>query len=171
MTVNGLKGRIQGPRRVNELEKLLNLDSGTWIEEIDNTISESLLIGKEKDAIVKVRVNQSVYREMLLNKHKKCCLCGVSDSRILIASHIKPWSQSMSVEKADVYNGLLLCPNHDKVFDKGFITFNNQGDIIISKELSYNDRIFLNLRDNIKIILPEKRLKYMEYHSEYIFQK
>lgn len=171
LVANGLKGRIQGPRRVNELETLLNTNNGAWIEEIDNTASETMLIGKEKDVIIKARVNQSVYREMLLSKHKKCCLCGVTDSRLLIASHIKPWSQSNSEEKVDVYNGLLLCPNHDKVFDSGLITFNNQGEIIISNELSCNDKIFLNLREDMKIELSEKSAKYMEYHRKNIFIK
>ena len=171
LVANGLKGRIQGPRRLNELGTLLNTTNGAWAEEIDNTIFENTLKGKEKDIIIKARVNQSVYRDMLLEKHKKCCLCGVSDRRMLIASHIKPWSHSESEEKLDVYNGLLLCPNHDKVFDTGLITFNNHGDIIISNELSSNDRIFLNIRDNMKIDLPEYSIKYMEYHRTNIFQK
>ena len=167
---NGLKGRIQGPRRVNELGELLNANN-IWVEEIDNIIDKTMLKGKEKEVIIKTRVNQSVYREMLLKKYKKCCLCGVSNFRLLIASHIKPWSQSKSEEKLDVYNGLLLCPNHDKVFDSGLITFNDQGNIIISNELNANDRAFLNIRDDIRIELSENCMKYMKYHRNNVFQK
>lgn len=47
--------------------------------------------------------------------------CGVSDEHFLIDSHIKPWSQSNNQEWLDVNNGLLLCPNHDALFDKGII--------------------------------------------------
>ncbi|EEQ58937.1 hypothetical protein CBFG_02647 [Clostridiales bacterium 1_7_47FAA] len=171
LTANGMRGRIQGPRRVNELETFLNQEQEDWVESVDNIISESLLEGKEKETIIKARVNQSVYRERLLQKHKKCCLCGVSESRVLIASHIKPWSQCNPKEKVDGYNGLLLCPNHDKVFDIGLITFNDNGNIMISHKLSYNDRISLNLRDDMKITLPEKSAKYIEYHRKHIFLK
>ena len=125
LVTNGLKGRIQGPRKANELVILLNTNNYMWSEEIDNMISESAL--KEKDVITKARINQSIYRDMLLNKHKKCCLCGVSDRRMLIASHIKLWSRSESEEKIDVYNGLLLCPNHDKLFDSGLLHLTIKG--------------------------------------------
>lgn len=171
LRANGMRGIIQGPRRVNELATLLNSDRKTWVDEIEDTITTIPLIGKEKDVIVKARVNQSIYREMLLDKHQHCCLCGVSDSRVLIASHIKPWCQSDSEEKVDINNGLLLCPNHDKVFDSGLITFSDEGNIIISDELSSNDRIFLNLRNDMKISLTEKSVEYMKYHRNNIFKK
>lgn len=93
----------------------------------------------------------------------------MSENRVLIASHIKPWSQCKPEEKIDEHNGLLLCPNHDKVFDSGLITFSNNGSIMISDELNYNDRIFLNLRDDMKITISEKSIKYMEYHRKHIF--
>ena len=168
---NGLKGRIQGPRRVNELENLLNFNNDTWVKEIDNISTDNSLIGKEKEVIIKARVNQGHYREMLLRKYKKCCLCGLSDSRMLIASHIKPWSKSEANEKVDIYNGLLLCPNHDKVFDNGLITFDSNGSIIISEQLSYNDRLLLNLKEDMKITFNEKSAKYMIYHRNNVFMK
>ena len=121
--------------------------------------------------MVKARVNQSVYRENLLIKHKVCCLCGMSNKQMLFASHIKPWSQSSSEEKTDVYNGLLLCPNHDKAFDAGLITFNDQGNIIISDKLNQSDRFLLNLREDMTIVLPTNSLKYMAYHRKNIFHK
>ena len=168
---NGLKGRIQGARRVNELATILNTVDLIWVEEVDNINSNDSIIGIEKDAIVKTRVNQSIYREKLINMHKKCCLCGVKDTRMLVASHIKPWRYSEPEEKVDVYNGLLLCPNHDKVFDIGLITFSNQGEIIVSNKLSSADKISINLRDDMKIMLSEKSVKYMEYHRKNIFLK
>ncbi len=171
LIANGLKGRVQGPRRVNELDLFLNKNNNEWVYEIDDIVSQSILVGKEKEIIVKARVNQSLYRDMLLKKYKKCCLCGVAESMVLIASHIKPWSQCTLEEKVDEHNGLLLCPNHDKVFDRGLITFSKNGNIMISSELSYNDRILLNLREDMKIKISEKSEKYMEYHRQHIFRK
>ena len=166
-----MKGNIQGPRRINELENLLNFNNDVWVKEIDNIFTDNSFIGKEKEVIIKARVNQSIYREMLLKKYKKCCLCGMTDSRMLIASHIKPWSKSESNEKVDIYNGLLLCPNHDKVFDNGLITFDSNGSIIISEQLSHNDRLLLNLKEDMKITLYEKNVEYMKYHRNNIYKK
>lgn len=171
LQANGLRGRIQGPRHVNELKTLLNSDADNWTEKIENEILDSNLQGKEKEIIIKARINQSVFREKLFHRYKTCCLCGVSDARMLVASHIKPWSECNPNEKVDIDNGFLLCPNHDKVFDSGLITFDNDGSIIISKSLKETDRIFLNLRENMKIEINGKNRKYIEYHRNHIFEK
>lgn len=171
LKANGLRGRIQGPRRVNELATLLNSSVTNWNEEVENILLDTNLQGEEKEIIIKARINQSVYREKLLHRFKTCCLCGVSDARMLVASHIKPWSKCNPKEKVDVDNGLLLCPNHDKVFDIGLITFDNDGNIIISKDLKETDRIFLNLRENMKVEISEKNRAYIEYHRSHIFKK
>lgn len=74
---------------------------------------------------------------------------------LLTASHIKPWTQSEPKEKLDVNNGFLMCPNHDKIFDKGYITFDDDGKIIISDRLTENDRLFLNVNSQMCIELTE----------------
>ena len=97
----------------------------------------------KREAVVKVRVNQGLFRETLLKRYNKCCLCGVSDEHFLVASHIKPWVVSESDEKLDPDNGFILCPNHDKAFDGGYITFADDGKIVISNGLTATDRMFL----------------------------
>lgn len=77
----------------------------------------------------------------------------------------------MKTLNQDIYNGLFLCSNHDKVFDNGLITFDSSGRIIISEQLSHNDRLLLNLKDDIQIILNEKSAKYMKYHRNNIYKK
>ena len=54
-------------------------------------------------------------------------------NELLVASHIKPWSISDANEKLDIHNGLLMCPNHDKLFDRGYISFDDTGRILISE--------------------------------------
>ena len=125
--------------------------------------------GKERDCIIKVRINQGYFRDRLLDKYGKCCLCGVSDTRFLVASHIKPWADSTPSEKVDVENGLLLCPNHDKLFDLGMITFDNDGKIIVSEGVSDNDRIYMNVSDRMFLSMSNKMKKYMHYHRENVF--
>ena len=138
------------------------------IDEIERNISPDIE-GKERVCLIKARINQSYFRDKLLKKYGKCCLCGVSDSRFLVASHIKPWTSSASNEKVDVENGLLLWPNHDKLFDTGMITFDDNGCIIISEQVSSNDRVFMNLSDRMFISMSNKMKKYMCYHRNNVF--
>ena len=66
---------------------------------------------------------------------EKNALTGFTDTRFLVASHIKPWKDANNKERLDSFNGLLLMPNLDKVFDLGFITFKENGKIVISDYL------------------------------------
>ncbi len=139
------------------------------IETVDKDLDS--IVGDERDAIVKIRVNQDKFRDGLLKKyHSKCCLCGVDDNSLLVASHIKPWAKSDEHEKLDLANGLLLCPNHDKLFDGGYITFAEDGRIIISERLSSNSRIFMNVRTEMEIEVDEENAEYIKYHRNKIFQ-
>ena len=132
--------------------------------ETEKLIIDSGIKGEEREAIIKTRVNQGVFRERLLLRYKRCCLCGVSDTRLLRASHIKPWSDSNPDEKVDPDNGFLMCPNHDIIFDKFLISFGDDGRILVSNDLKDIDRTFLNVRDDMKIELTEGNRKYLEYH-------
>ena len=139
------------------------------IDTIENDLEE--FIGAERDAIVKERINQDKFRKRLVKKYNaKCCLCGVNNVELLLASHIKPWAKSDGNEKLDIANGLLLCPNHDKLFDKGYITFDNDGKIIISERLSKESRIFMNVQDSMHIHINEDNEDYIKYHRKNIFQ-
>ena len=115
------------------------------VAEIETEIDNLSLEGKERVALVKTRVNQSVFRERLLNRYSNCCLCKVENPALLIASHIKPWAVSTAEEKLDADNGFLLCPNHDALFDGGYISFEDDGSILISKRLSAMDCTFTNV--------------------------
>lgn len=135
-------------------------------EVVENVLN--ILEGKEREAVVKVRVNQGTFRQRLIERYGKCCLCGVSNQDLLIASHIKPWNVSSPSEKTDVNNGFLMCPNHDALFDHGFISFNNSGKIIVSDKLSQSDRIFTNISESMQIKLTEKNKEYLEYHRKMV---
>lgn len=127
------------------------------------------LQGLEREALIKQRVNQDRFRQELLDRYEGCCLCGVRNQKLLIASHIKPWSKSDQYEKLDADNGLLLCPNHDKLFDAGLISFNDDGEIILSDKMSPDDRILMNVRDGDYIDVSEGMAAYLRYHRENVF--
>ncbi|MFD1781630.1 HNH endonuclease [Fredinandcohnia salidurans] len=74
-------------------------------------------------------------------------------------------------ERLDVDNGLLLCPNHDALFDKGFISFDENGRIIISKILDDTLKVFLNINNSLQITMNESQVHYMKWHRENRFQE
>jgi predicted restriction endonuclease len=65
-----------------------------------------------------------------------CAVTEVDDTALLVASHIKPWRDCSNSERLDPYNGFLLLPHLDHLFDKGFISFEDSGEILISSALS-----------------------------------
>ncbi len=112
-------------------EKLIAELQGKKIEE---TISfENILLGSERMAEVKQRVNQNFFRRTILTSYNfACCITGICNLELLLASHIKPWCDSSAVEKTNPRNGLCLNALHDKAFDKGFITVTPDFTIRIS---------------------------------------
>ena len=126
----------------------------------------------EKQALIKIRIGHSKLKEIVLRNKTKCDICGLSHPKLLIASHIKPWSQSGDKEKLDYHNILLLCPIHDALFDKGLISFNDNGRILISNELNNQNRILANIDDSSCInVTSEKQKEYLQWHRENIFIK
>lgn len=114
-------------------------------------------------------------RKILIEKYKCCQICGITQEKLLVQSHLKPQSISKKEEKKeeiyDINNVLLLCNRHDKLIDKGLITFTDEGDIKISKELDEEDVKTLGISDDIKVDLNEEQKKYMRYHREKVFKK
>lgn len=123
----------------------------------------------EKSTCIKARIGHSKLKQILVKKEKCCKVCGLSDERFLIASHIKPWSKSNNHERLDLNNVLLLCPHHDSAFDKGYITFDQDGMILISSELTLETRALLNLNPERKVELSDKQSEYILWHRENIF--
>jgi len=96
----------------------------------------------------------------------------ISDDRLLIASHIKPWAKSNEIEKIDPYNGFMLTPTFDYLFDKGFMSFANDKKIILSPFLSKMTYSKIGISDNKSFpLLPiEGREDYLEYHRNEILK-
>ena len=159
---------------LEKLKKLLKgydvLDLTPIIKKIEKDIEDMHLVGETKEALVKTRVNQGIFRDLLLNRYDHCCLCGVSNPEFLVASHIKPWAKSEDGEKLETDNGFLLCPHHDKLFDRGYISFDDNGNIMISNRLSRDECLFMNVNENMHIDLTEKNKYFLDYHRKHIFK-
>lgn len=106
----------------------------------------------------------------------KCPFTNISDERLLTASHIKPSkiceNENKIDEAKDYYNGLTLTPTFDRLFDKGYITFSDDGKLICGTEISvYNwGKLSINpTQFKTYNILPKGREKYLKYHRENVF--
>lgn len=89
----------------------------------------------EKSQLVKSRRGQGLFRTRLEGVEPACRVTGITNKRHLVASHIKPWSASTNDERLDGENGLLLSPHIDHLFDRGYISFDDDGSVIFAKEL------------------------------------
>jgi hypothetical protein len=137
----------------------------------NNLVLEEDVQDTSKTIETKVRMGQALFRKNLLKKISVCPISGISDKRLLMASHIKPWAVSNNRERLDINNGFIFSPNIDKLFDKGLISFENSAKLIISPTLlEYNISKLGIERDKIYPKLPVlDRLSYLEYHRENIF--
>jgi len=126
----------------------------------------------KKEQIISARVGQGKYREGLLKESPVCPVTLISDDRLLIASHIKPWVKSDDKEKIDPKNGLLLTPTFDLLFDRGFITFTDDKKMHISPWLSKMTCSKLRIAPGkIYPMLPvDGRQRYLKYHRENVFK-
>lgn len=146
-------------------------------DEFNATIIEQEILASsdisetEKHQLVKSRRGQGLFRTRLEAIELGCRLTGVTQKNHLVASHMKPWSVSNNFERLDGANGLLLAPHVDHLFDKGYISFTDNGDLIISNSLDIEViRAWGLLRRNVGNFSQAQR-QYMTYHRENILKK
>ena len=134
-----------------------------------NILGQNITTEKEQEILC--RIGQGQFRKSLIKLWKKCSVTSFGQINILRASHIKPWRVSSNHERLDKYNGFLLIPNLDVAFDKGVISFDNDGNILISSKYDYLELEKLNINVGMKINLKEENKKYLEYHRKNVFIK
>ena len=119
-----------------ESEKVLALRRGVSIEESADVRGDDLpREGRERDAVVRVRVNQQFFRAAVLSAYDfRCCVTGLAVPDLLVASHILSWAGSPA-HRVDPRNGLCLNALHDRAFDRGLMLI-GEGD-----EVRFSDRL------------------------------
>jgi len=136
--------------------------------DIETIIADPNISSTEKSSLVKARIGQGAFRQRLIGLWGGCSVTGFKDCNLLVASHIKPWRASSNFERLDKFNGLLLVPNLDKAFDAGLITFEKDGKIRISPQLSEPDK--LGIDDGLYVVLKPESEKYMGFHRLEVFR-
>ena len=143
--------------------------------------AEDVPEGRDKLGEAKIRIGQHFFRMAVLSAYNNtCCITGIENSELLVASHIKPWRNSDSkTERTNPRNGLCLNALHDKAFDRGLITLSHDYRIVISRELSEctmdNETYsWFHSYEGKQIVLPNKFLpdkNFIEYHNDVIFRR
>lgn len=132
---------------------------------LQNTLNSNPYAGIDIEKIVKTRVSQGSFRRLLLLDRHQCNLCDITTTAVLRASHIKEWSDSSREERIDSNNGLLLCANHDALFDRHLISFEpDTGALCISASINAEQRSSLNLPDSFNLSLSDSMKSYMQIH-------
>lgn len=146
----------------------------SFLEDIPNDIK-----GETRMRIVKTRVNQNFFREMVLaNYGVKCALTGIDIPNLLVASHIIPWAINEQ-ERLNPENGLCLSSLYDRAFDKGLISFTNEGHVLFADKLKkniskdYYSRYFVPI-ETMRLAAPSKynpNPLFLEWHRDMVFNK
>jgi putative restriction endonuclease len=134
--------------------------------------------GKEREALIKTRVNQSFFRYIIMTSYEnRCCVTGLSVPELLVASHIIPWSVDEK-RRMSPHNGLCLNMLHDKAFDKGLITITPEYVVKLSPSLGeLKDKTALETffapYENKSVRLPQRFFpdkEFLKYHNDNIFR-
>ncbi|HEP9173673.1 TPA: HNH endonuclease [Pseudomonas aeruginosa] len=134
-------------------------------------LEDMALTDTEREALIKARIGQNGYREALLAYWGGCAVTDCCVPELLRASHIKPWRVASSSERLDPFNGLLLTPNLDQAFDQGLISFDDEGQILLSGDLDPASATALHLTSKLRLRQIEPRHRdYLAWHREHLFR-
>jgi putative restriction endonuclease len=163
-----------------ESERILaEMENRTLEEKYSDALQDiQRLKGEDKLREVKTRVNQNVFRQIVMaNYSSKCAISGIDISEFLVASHILPWVKDEK-ERLNPENGICLSSLYDKAYDKGYIGIDEQYKVVLSTALkkkekeAYYEPWFAHL-SNMKITLPHKYLpakSFLQYHIDVVFK-
>ncbi|NHZ84156.1 hypothetical protein F2P44_33620 [Massilia sp. CCM 8695] len=174
---DGFSGDIQLRRGLIPAHIPLTEDELTALalsQEIAIIENDENLSHTERKALIKARVGQGLFRTRLLERwNRKCAVTKSGNLRLLIASHIIPWSQCATIgQRLNPSNGLLLASSVDRLFDAGYITFDDRFQIIISKRLTLLDQVAFGVSPGQRLfpkhddILPS-----LAWHRANMFEK
>ncbi|MDQ1902364.1 HNH endonuclease signature motif containing protein [Paracoccus sp. WLY502] len=131
----------------------------------DSVRNDKSLPETTRKSIIKSRVGQGLFRRRVLQAYGNCMITRLAEHRLLIASHIKPWRDCCHDpnECLNPDNALLLSPTWDALFDKGFLSFSDEGQLLLSTRLSKKARRALGIQD-LSVALTKGQASYMRHH-------
>jgi len=144
-----------------------------WEEhQVAEVITSTTIPDTEKQAIVMARRGQGLFRKRVAQIERRCRVTGVTAAEFLRASHAKPWRDSSNEERLDGENGFLLTPDVDLLFDRGFISFKDNGDVLVSPVADRAEIAKMGLADHMLDNVGTftfKQRNYLDFHRDMVF--
>ena len=151
----------------------------SFVPELETTGDSFVLddfTGETRQVLATQRIKQHFFRRAVLSSYRgRCCMSGLSDSRLLIASHIVPWSRD-KINRLNPSNGLCLSAIHDRAFDKGLISLTDDGCVLLSGDVRRSDEVFVQTvfapLEGKQIEMPERfrpSSEFLKHHRQNIF--
>ncbi|MEJ0086418.1 MAG: HNH endonuclease signature motif containing protein [Pseudomonadota bacterium] len=160
--------------RAEQLSPSREPDLERWEERVEHDIREDPKIpDTQREAIIQARVGQGRFRANVQGVERACRVTKVDRLEHLVASHTKPWRDSTNEERLDGENGLLLTPTIDHLFDKGFISFENSGDLIVSPVADRPSLLKMGIKPEGKVnvgVFSEGQRVFLNYHRENVLR-
>lgn len=128
--------RVQTDRIFAAPLKEIPVPNESLLNELTEIANDSGIPETQRIQLTKARVGQGLFRNRVMLRDQRCRVTGVSDPRLLIASHIKPWKESTNGERLDGDNGILLSPHFDRLFDAHLISFGDDGEMLFQPSIA-----------------------------------
>jgi len=171
LAVRGYRPIAQDARSLL-LASVEEVERARWEAEEMRRLAESIPNATEREAIVRARRGQGVFRQNVARVELRCRITGVTNPAYLIASHIKPWRHATNLERLSGENGLLLAPQADYLFDRGFISFSD-GRVLVSPVAHEDSLLKLGLdpdRPPEVGDFSDAQERFFEFHRREIFR-
>ncbi len=143
-------------------------DLDVWERRLEEQVESDVSVPEtDREAIVRARVGQGLFKQRVMQIETSCRITGVDNLSHLVASHCKPSRDSTNEERLNGENGLLLTPTIDHLFDRGFIGFENSGDLIISPVADKSSLQRMGVETNRSINVgsfTEGQRQFLNYH-------
>lgn len=148
--------------RIQEVESTVDVLDDIYEIEANTAIPET-----QRLQLTKARIGQGLFRKQVMLIDPHCRVTGVEDPRLLIASHIKPWREANNAERISGYNGIMLSPHVDALFDERLITFENDGRMRVHASLPDNvlDRWSIHRNTKVDEFLPQQ-FGFLDHHRK-----
>lgn len=143
-----------------------------WEEHLIGEIQKKPIQETEKAALVLARRGQGLFKQRVQKLERHCRITGVDRIEHLRASHCKPWRDADDFERLDGENGLLLTPSIDHLFDRGFISFEKSGRLLISAVAHGPslERMGVRVGETVNVgAFSDGQKRYLEFHQERVF--
>lgn len=149
----------------------VSVEDNLFREIQEHAAEYTVLDRTEQEQIIVSRLGQGNFRRNVIRLWGSCSLTGLQNISLLRASHIKPWKDSDNQERLNPFNGLLLTPDYDFLFDKGYVSFRENGTILISQRLDGFARKVFDVKDNLRLrqVFSENK-EYLDFHRNEIFR-